>query len=933
MRGLASERRRPAARHGKVYAAPHVGTSRDTTLLLALVCSGCAALGYEIVWTRLCTPMLGSETLGVLATLAGFFGGMALGAAVLHRRAVAGPDPLGLFVRLELAAAGFALVSPWLLHALGRAIPAWLGPWAGDNQGTTPLVLAIAVAALLMIPGTLCMGATLAAVTEARRRACAGDDDGRGVGRLYAANTLGAMVGVLLSVHVVLPALGLAGAALLLAAIGTLAALLARTWGRANPGGPDPAGMRAGNELDASRDPDPDAREPLPLLVLVGGAGLMGVGFEVIGVLVLSQVFENTIYTFADVLAVYLGGTATGAALWGTYGPRLSRSRPSTTAAVLLFALALAVALSAFAIAGAPGIVEAIAPEGAGFGQHLVAEAVVALVVFGPATLLMGALFSHAMGLVAPGGIGRAYAINTLGGAVAPFVFGVWGPATFGYRDGFYLVAWGYLVVFGAFTWFRRFAPKHQIAAIVAVIAATSLAPRSLVIVEPDPGWTTIAEHQSAMGLVIVSERKADEQRKGSVAERRLQIGKHFRMGGRAAFGERRMGHLPLLLHGAPTRALFLGIGTGATLSAVRSFDSLVAVDAVEIVPAVISELDEFDAISGKIREDPRITFHAADARRFVAAGREPYDVVVADLFHPGLDGAGSLYAREHFAAIADRLAQGGVFVQWLPVYQLDEVTLRTIVATFLDVFPRSEAWLGHYNAHTPALALVALQADAPVGIDVARLVGTLRAPVYVELLMNDPRDLLAGHVLDRAALERFAAEAPINSDLSPHVMLDAPRVAYEGMAHHGAENLLLALDGRTPLPLERLSAEAPVREQLHAEVLRFGDALDRYLHAEIELELSGGAPPSESVIAAYLRAYALAPDFVATRGKLYELVGTSPALAERILPEMLAATPDEPRVWKTWITYLRRIDDRERLAEAESEAQARFGTPESLAP
>ncbi|MBC8068481.1 MAG: hypothetical protein IAG13_09115, partial [Deltaproteobacteria bacterium] len=75
---------------------------RDAVLLVALLCSGCAALGYEIVWTRLCIPMLGSETLGVLATLAGFFGGMALGAALLHRRATTGADPIGLFVRLEL---------------------------------------------------------------------------------------------------------------------------------------------------------------------------------------------------------------------------------------------------------------------------------------------------------------------------------------------------------------------------------------------------------------------------------------------------------------------------------------------------------------------------------------------------------------------------------------------------------------------------------------------------------------------------------------------------------------------------------------------------------------------------------------------------------------------------------------------------------------
>ena len=119
---------------------------------------------------EVCYSVKANANLGVLATLAGFFGGMALGAAVWHRRAVSGPDPIGMFVRLELVAAGFAVVSPYLLHALGRAIPAALGPVAGANDTPTAVAVAITIAALLMLPGTLCMGATLAAVTEARRR-------------------------------------------------------------------------------------------------------------------------------------------------------------------------------------------------------------------------------------------------------------------------------------------------------------------------------------------------------------------------------------------------------------------------------------------------------------------------------------------------------------------------------------------------------------------------------------------------------------------------------------------------------------------------------------------------------------------------------------------------------------------------------------------
>src|SRR5687767_1720829 len=110
----------------------------DRLLLLAFFLSGAAALGYELLWTRL----LG-QSLGVLATLAGFFGGMAVGAWALHRRAHTAADPVRLFVTLELIAAGFAVASPHLLHALAGSLPGLLGGAA--------LWLRITVAVLVLL--------------------------------------------------------------------------------------------------------------------------------------------------------------------------------------------------------------------------------------------------------------------------------------------------------------------------------------------------------------------------------------------------------------------------------------------------------------------------------------------------------------------------------------------------------------------------------------------------------------------------------------------------------------------------------------------------------------------------------------------------------------------------------------------------------------
>ncbi len=904
-----------------------------------MVCSGFAALGYEIVWTRLLTPMLGSETLGVLATLAGFFGGMAVGALALHRRAAIGADPLGLFVRLELAAAAFAIVSPYLLHALGEAIPRWMGPHAGDQGNPGVLAAAIAIAALTMMPGTLCLGATLACVTEARRRACVGDDDGRGVARLYGANTAGAVLGALLGVHVVVPTLGLGGGAIALACAGAGAAALARSWGRQQPAARAPPKHDEAPAISAERDPDPDAREPLPLLVLVFGAGMVGVGLEVIGTLVLSQLFENTIYTFANVLAVFLAGTAIGAWAWGARGPALAHGRPATAAAVLLLALALSTVVAAIALAQADAIVQQLAPDGSSASRHQLAELTAAGCVFGVPTVLMGALFSHTMGLVAPSGLGRAYALNTVGGAIAPFVFGVWAPISLGYRDAFYLVVYAYLLVFGVFTWFRRFRPLQQIGAIVVVVAATALGPSSMVFVAPDEGWRVISQRESAMGLVVVSERiepeRSDAKRSGATPLRRLQIGKHFRMGGALSFGERRMGQLPLLLAPQAKTALFLGLGTGATLGAVRSFDGLERIDAVELSPAVLDALPSFASTNADVTNDPRVHLVAADARRFVAASPERWDVIVADLFHPGIDGAGSLYAREHFEHVREHLREGGLFAQWLPLHQLDLRTLPIVACTFQAVFPDAHAFLGIYNVRTPALALVARSGGEPLRIEVDALAAKLRAPVYAELLMQDPRDLLASHLLGPAGLRELCGDAPLNTDLWPRITLLAPEVAYEGMGTHARENLARVLELREPLAPELVIASDDRRAAVLADIDRFGDALAAYLRgeslradAEDEHEAAGrsGAPPFPAdAIAAWREAFAAAPEFTAARGMLVEAARRDPAIAEQVLPELLAALPDDQRLWQLWLAHLRASGDTARFEAALAEAKARF--------
>ena len=178
-------------------------------LLLVAMLTGLSSFIYEIAWIRSLSLVLGSATHSFELMLASFILGLALGGLWIRSRIDRIADPVRVLAIVQivmglLAAATLPVYSGsfdlmvWVLQAVNRA----------EAGYAMYMLLATAICLLVMLPATFMAGMTLPLITYRLLRSREGE---RSIGHVYAVNTLGAIVGVILAVHIGLPMLGIKG--------------------------------------------------------------------------------------------------------------------------------------------------------------------------------------------------------------------------------------------------------------------------------------------------------------------------------------------------------------------------------------------------------------------------------------------------------------------------------------------------------------------------------------------------------------------------------------------------------------------------------------------------------------------------------------------------------------------------------------------------
>ena len=383
---------------------------RNLAVLAIFVLSGAAGLVYEIVWSRQLVLVFGNTTQAVSAILTGFFGGMAIGAVVGGRLADRVRSPLRMYGILEIVLVGVVLATPVTFDVI-REVYRGIYP---TLQGTPWLALArLGLAVLALAPATVLMGATFPSLI---RHLSVDASLSASFGRLYAANTVGAIAGTLLAGLILIEVFGLSGA-LAIGTIGSLiAGLVALRLARTQEAVLPPADLPA-TSPSSGRPVAPDRMRLALAIAFV--SGLTSLGYQVTWTRLLASGTGNTTYVFTVILATFLVGIAIGAFIFNLW---ISRYRHPIR--VLAMAQAIVAVLAIIGLVAVLGQAEALRPGRPLETLQALTSSVVVVVL--PVTIVLGVAFPTAAALlrdeaaVAGRESGALLGVNTTGAIVPP---------------------------------------------------------------------------------------------------------------------------------------------------------------------------------------------------------------------------------------------------------------------------------------------------------------------------------------------------------------------------------------------------------------------------------------------------------------------------------------------------------------------------------
>lgn len=793
----------------------------ERALLALFVASGFAGLIYQAIWSHYLGLSLGHAAYAQTLVLGMFMGCMALGAWLVSRFGTGWRRLILAYAVVELAIGAAGLVFHPLFVAYTDFSQATVYP-ALDSAAAVRL-WQWGTAALLIAPQCILLGMTFPLMSGGYLRVAPGAD-GEILGGLYFTNSIGAAAGALVATFVLLPRVGMPGAVaiagVLNVVVGVLAWLVARRTEASPPAAPEP--------VPASSAPA-DRNFYQVMLLAAGITGASSFVYEIGWVRLLNQALGTTVHSFELMLSAFILGLAFG----GLWIRRRSRHIADAVAyagyAQMFMGIAALASILVFSqsFRWVGAMVDALPKTESGYALFSLGSGGIALLVMFPAAFFAGmTLPLFTMALLRRGcgesSIGRVYAANTLGAilgvmlavhvliplmglrlavtvaALADIALGVYllrlhaeSPG----RRSFLAAVAACVLMLGASLVFGRLDPR-MLASGVFRHGETSLSSESVVHFMRDGKTASIAVYSHGSVGTIATNGKPDASLE--MDPRAPAIPDEVTMLMAAA--------LPLAIHPEPRKVAIIGWGSGLTTHTMLGSATPEVVDSVEIERAMYDGARLYGDRVFRAYHDPRSKVHIDDARTYFSAGNKSYDVIISEPSNPWVSGVSSLFTRQFYAFLGAHLDEGGVLVQWLQSYELDDGLLATMLAALQEEFPYVEVYL------TNSADLLFVSSRSPLsGIDARRIGQGELAQELARVGLAGEGDYSVRHMGSQDLLRvlvRLAGAEP-HSDFHPTVSLQAPKARFMGSA---ARRMLdLSVLGMPLLEMTTGSAPTPL--------------------------------------------------------------------------------------------------------------------------
>jgi predicted membrane-bound spermidine synthase len=815
--------------------------------------SGAAGLVYQIAWARYLSLFLGHTSYAVVAILVAFMGGLAIGNAMFGRIADRSKKPLVLYAWLEIGIGIYAAVFPWYFE-ICNDLYLWSARQLGGVGAPLLLLKFVFSSVTVLLPTTL-MGATFPALARFVTRSLA--ELRERVATLYFINTVGAVAGCVIADFWWIPSMGLEFTVLAAAALNLVVGVAALWISRS---------MEVVIDANVEEPMGAVAEEFSPLdlkvaTIAIGCSGFVAMLYEVAWTRLLALALGSSTHAYSIMLITFIAGIATGAALvarWKTEGRTLEAFGWAEVA------LAATVLLSMFTYELLPlwftNLAAFLVRREEAYPLYEMLQALICFaVMFIPATCLGTTLplaSRIATAEVARTGrsVGAIFAVNTVGTVFGAAVTGFWLMPTFG-LPGTFAIGFALNAVIGAVILYRRAIGRVWSPALgTAVVATIALVWAANNYFQPlwrgaftqgiwrirkattvrtfrengesfrylyykDGPGSTIALHSYAHATNYVSLRV-----NGKTDASTLDFGTQLILG-----------HLPALMHTRATNALVIGLGSGMTASGLLRHTNIASVNVVEISPQMAEAARLFQEHNDHVFENPRFHLFLEDAKSFLKISDQKYDIIVSEPSNPWMAGVAAVFSVEFYKSCAERLAEGGVMVQWVQITETSDETLQTMIKTFTTVFPFVSVW----RSQERDIILVGTPRPRPVNLPafLARMGDqTVRADLE-RGAMSEPLALLSREVLS-AENGAFLSgpETPVHSDYFPKLdymaqvgfFVGESSTLYETVSENRnprGTTLLASYLKNEPLTVEHFhrAAEAYLRRQFLDQRLVYG--------------------------------------------------------------------------------------------------------------